>query len=94
MRTSDRFIEVTGSVNNKKFLVNKSAIIFIMKEEEGDGAVISTVNGDRVYRIVTKESYDEVANSLLNWYDFKLNPFSVYAEPGVCEPIKEENNDD
>lgn len=93
MRASDNFIEVTGAINGKKFLVNKSAIIFVMKEEEGDGAVISTLNGDRVYRIVTKESYNKVANSLLNWCDFRLDPFSAYAEPGVCEAGKEEKDE-
>ena len=80
MRTSDRFIEVTGGINGKKFLVNKSAIIFVTQEDETDRAGISTLNGDRMYRIVTKESYKEVANNLLNWVDFKFD--SCFAEQG------------
>lgn len=91
MRTSDRFIEVTGGINGKKFLVNKSAIIFVTQEDETDRAVISTVNGDRMYRVVAKENYEDVANNLLNWVDFKLNPY--FAEPGACVPEKEDGND-
>ena len=95
MRTSDRFIEVTGfgGTNGKKFLVNKSAIIFVTQEDGTDKARISiaNANGDRMYRIVTKESYKEVANNLLNWVDFKFDP--CFAEPGVCAPEKEDKDD-
>ena len=91
MRTSDRFIEVTGGINGKKFLVNKSAIIFVTQEDGTDKAVISTVNGDRMHRVVAKENYDEVANNLLNWVDFRFNP--CFAEQGVCAPEKEDKDD-
>ena len=91
MRTSDRFIEVTGGINGKKFLVNKSAIIFVTQEDGTNRAVISTVNGDRMSSNFYKESYDEVANNLLNWVDFKFDPY--FAEPGACAPEKEEEGD-
>lgn len=91
MRTSDRFIEVTGGINGKKFLVNKSAIIFVTQEDETDRAVISTVNGDRMYRVVAKENYEDVANNLLDWADIKFDPH--FAEPGVCAPEKENRDD-
>ncbi len=91
MRTSKSFIEVTGGINGKKFLVNKSAIIFVTQEDGTDRAVISTVNGDRMYRVVAKENYEDVANNLLDWVDIKLNP--CFAEPGVCAPEKGDKND-
>lgn len=74
MRTSKSFIEITGGINGKKFLVNKSAIVFVTQEDETDRAVISTLNGDRIYRIVAKENYKDVANNLLSW------PFCVKEE--------------
>lgn len=67
MRTSKNFIEVTGGINGKKFLVNKSAIIFVAPEDGTDNAVIYTVNGDGMYRIAAKENYKDVANNLLSW---------------------------
>ena len=91
MRTSESFIEVTGGINGKKFLVNKSAIIFVTQEDGTNRAVISTVNGDRMSSSCYKESYDEVANNLLNWVDFKFDPY--FAEPGVCAPKKEDEDD-
>lgn len=90
MRTNDDFIEVTTGVNGKKILVNKSAIIFVTREDESDQAIITTINGDRFYRIIAKETYGKVADCLLNWVDFKIAP--VYGEPEVCG-LKKEDKD-
>lgn len=65
MRSNSNFIEVTGVTNNKKFLVNKAAIIFVMPAENEDHSVIMTVNGDKAYKILTKESYKDVTEEIL-----------------------------
>ena len=65
MRSNRDFIEVTGFRGDKKFLVNKAAIILIKLDDYTDGAVIMTINGDQIYKLPTKESYSELAEELL-----------------------------
>ena len=74
MRSNSNFIEVTGVHGDKKFLVNKSAIIFIMPAESETQAVIMTVNGDKAYRILTRESYNDIAEEILwNGWNHELD---------------------
>lgn len=68
MRSNKDFIEVTGKVNSKKFLVNKRNIIFVTRPEDGtedDRAVVMVKNGDQVMKIIARESYKDVTEELL-----------------------------
>ena len=68
MRSNKDFIEV-HSGSGKRFLINKAAIIYIMPSDTEDDrsahAVIKIKDGDRTYKIVTRESYDEIVHELL-----------------------------
>lgn len=89
MRFNGDFLEVTGVTNGKKFLVNKAAIIFVTPADSEEHSVIMTENGEHMYKILTRESYKEVSNVLLDWCELSIEPFfpRISAEP---EPPKEE----
>ena len=67
MRSNRDFIEVTGKLNSKKFLINKANIVFVTKPEDSDNeqAVLVIKDGDRSTRVIAKESYKEVTEELL-----------------------------
>lgn len=73
MRSNYDFIEITGVSGNKKFLINKSSIIFVTPADgsEEQHAVIMTKSGDRMNKILTKESYKDVTEEILwnGWYN-------------------------
>lgn len=66
MRSSRGFIEVTGGINGNKYLINKSAIIFITPVESGRSTIYMRDGGD-VRRIITKETYDDISKELFWW---------------------------
>ena len=67
MRSSKDFIELTGKINNKKYLINKKLIIYVTQDSENESAIIFVVDGDRTTRILVKESYKDVAEELF-WF--------------------------
>ena len=67
MRSSEQFIEITGDNNGKKFLLNKSAIIFVTQSEIEDKAIIIMQDGDRLHKIPSKETYASISEELLWW---------------------------
>lgn len=91
MRSSRDFIEVTGCTNCKKFLVNKSAIIFVTQVDNDENAVILTKDGEHMHKILTKESYKNVTEEIL-WNGFEPLPmYSFMDSPGEKEPEENEN---
>ena len=79
MRSNCDFIEVTGIYGENKFLINKNQIVYIRKEDgEDEHAIIMIAGGERMHKVVTKESYKEVTEELL-WHGWYIT--------------KEENND-
>ena len=72
MRSSESFIEVTGSLNGKKFLINKRAITFITQEDDGERAVILMNDGDKMKKILTKETYRDISEEIF-W-----NPNTIF----------------
>ena len=65
MRSNSRFIEVTGRVNGKRFLLNKSVITSVVQEDETEMALILTKDVDKMKRIPVKESYADLTKELL-----------------------------
>lgn len=70
MRSSEQFLEITGATNSKKVLINKRAIIFVTVCGDEEKSLIHLIDGDRVTRIPTKESYKDVSEELL-WFGSK-----------------------
>ena len=88
MRSSRDFIEVTGCTNCKKFLVNKSAIIFVTQVDNDENAVILSKDGEHMHK---KESYKNVTEEIL-WGGFEPLPMcSFMGSPGEKEPEENEN---
>lgn len=74
MRSNKQFIEITGYVNSKKYLINKNAIIFATTQEPGERAVLLIKDGDRMRQIPTKESYVDISEELL-WNPHEYSNF-------------------
>lgn len=93
MRSNSDFIEVTGLTGGKKILVNKSAIIFVTQGETEEHAVIMTHSGDRMNKIITKESYKDVTEEILwnGWYKSTLDYYSRVMDVGLKAPEEETN---
>ena len=83
MRSNCDFIEVTGLTNGKKTLINKRSIIFVTPGESDDHATIMMQNGDRMAKILTKESYKDVTEEILwnGWY--RNAPFDLWQCSGA-----------
>ena len=87
MRSNKTFLELSMS-NGKRVLINKSAIVFVVKEEvsssgeEGmhERAIIKVNEGSSILKVVTKDSYESIVNELL-WEPgdagFGINPIEV-----------------
>ena len=85
MRSNNDFIEITGKINNKKFLINKTNIIYVTKPEDNsdDQAVILVKDGDRSMRIISKESYKDVVEELL-WEPREFPVYPVIPNTNEC----------
>ena len=96
MRSNSDFIEVTGATNGKKFLVNKSAIIFVTKADNDENAIILTKDGDHMHKILTKEDYKSVSEEILWNGEYRMPPFGYWtcsSDTGLKAPEKEEADD-
>ena len=92
MRSNCDFIEITGIYGENKFLVNKNAIVFVTRDDSKEHAIIETRTGEHMYKIVTKESYKDVAEEILwnGWYSSQ--PDFQQVSVGEMKP-KEVTND-
>lgn len=72
MKSSLKFVEVTGMFGGKKLLVGKNWITFITPacdENKGDYTIINITDGQRITKLKCKESYEEMAKELIPDYD-------------------------
>lgn len=66
MRSNKDFIEIHGLRTRNVQLINKRAIIFVIKNtDEDQKAIIRIADNERVYKIECEETYKEVAEELL-----------------------------